>query len=184
MGWSGRSSITSTTCWRWIHGRRQTSQSPPVERQEGGPQLRLGSHLKNADIVSMPGQVGVPPGMRRGILGVPLRCRSRSSNPEFAKGATGCCSSKTVTWHPNGQLPAYEWKLQTINQPAGPTPRALLVRLPRQAARVQGQSGSTNFPRTLLPQADAQTSTWWVKPQGCLRPKTSLPRGGFPSGPR
>ena len=89
---------------RWLRGD-PSEPEPPRERLHG--RNSRWTHLNNADIISMPGQVGVPVVCRLGP-GVPLRSRWRWSIADFAKEQL-LLLLREWYMHPNGQLPAYEW---------------------------------------------------------------------------
>lgn len=96
---------------KWLNGD-PGQPSPPKERQNG--RNHEWPHLNNADIISMPDKWEYP---WYAAWDLAFHCIPLSMiDPEFAKNQLLLLTHEWYM-HPNGQLPAYEWKFSDVNPP-------------------------------------------------------------------
>jgi hypothetical protein len=95
----------------WLQG--DPGQPPPPKQREAG-RNREWTHLYNADVISMPDKWEYPwyAAWDLAFHCVPLAM----IDAEFAKGQLVLLTREWYM-HPNGQLPAYEWKFSDVNPP-------------------------------------------------------------------
>ena len=93
----------------WLNGDSATPP-PPLERQRNQEWV----HLFNDDILSMPDKWEYPwfAAWDLAFHAIPLAL----IDPEFAKRQLDLLTREWYM-HPNGQLPAYEWKFSDVNPP-------------------------------------------------------------------
>jgi hypothetical protein len=96
---------------RWLRGDPDAPAPPPGRRN--GRNAEWG-HLFNSDVISMPDKWEYPwyAAWDLAFHAVPLAL----VDPEFAKQQLVLLLREWYM-HPNGQLPAYEWKLSDVNPP-------------------------------------------------------------------
>ncbi len=96
---------------RWLKGDPE-HPAPPKERRAG--RNAEWGHLYNADVISMPDKWEYPwyAAWDLAFHAVPLAL----VDPDFAKQQLVLLLREWYM-HPNGQLPAYEWKLSDVNPP-------------------------------------------------------------------
>ncbi len=96
---------------RWLSG--DPTQPPPPPERLTGRDSNWG-HLYNADIISMPDSWEYP---WYAAWDLAFHCVAFALiDPEFAK-AQLVLLTREWYMHPNGQLPAYEWKFEDVNPP-------------------------------------------------------------------
>jgi hypothetical protein len=96
---------------RWLAGD-PTQPAPPPERLHGRNAGWI--HLYNADVISMPDTWEYP---WYAAWDLAFHCIAFALiDPEFAK-AQLVLLTREWYMHPNGQLPAYEWKFDDVNPP-------------------------------------------------------------------
>ena len=148
----------------WLQGD-PAQPAPPPERDGGrNTHWRTLQRLRRALDAR---QVGVP--VVRGLgPRVPLQCRWRCIDPDFAKKQL-LLLTREWYMHPNGQIPAYEWAFGDVNPP-GPRLGAWRV---FEIDRDRTAAGRRpRLPRARLPQAPDQLHLVG-EPQGRRRPTTS-----------
>jgi hypothetical protein len=96
---------------QWLRGDDATRR-PPEERRHG--RNSQWTHLYNEDVISMPDKWEYPwyAAWDLAFHCVPLAL----VDPSFAKGQL-LLLTREWYMHPNGQLPAYEWKFEDVNPP-------------------------------------------------------------------
>ncbi|HSB64512.1 MAG TPA: glucosidase, partial [Thermoanaerobaculia bacterium] len=96
---------------RWLKG--DPDEPPPPPERKHGRNSEWG-HLFNADVISMPDKWEYPwyAAWDLAFHAVPLAL----VDPDFAKQQLVLLLREWYM-HPNGQLPAYEWKLSDVNPP-------------------------------------------------------------------
>ena len=96
---------------RWLKG--DPGQPPPPAGREKGRNAGW-QHLFNADVLSMPDKWEYPwyAAWDLAFHTIPLAL----VDPDFAKGQLVLLLREWYM-HPNGQLPAYEWKFEDVNPP-------------------------------------------------------------------
>ncbi len=96
---------------QWLKGDPATVQ-PPIERLHG--RNSDWQHLNNADIISMPDTWEYP---WYAAWDLAFHCVTLAMvDPRFAKDQL-LLMTREWYMHPNGQMPAYEWKLSDVNPP-------------------------------------------------------------------
>ncbi|MGZ8239012.1 MAG: MGH1-like glycoside hydrolase domain-containing protein [Methylobacter sp.] len=96
---------------QWLKGDPATIP-PPIKRRHG--RNKDWQHLNNADIISMPDTWEYP---WYAAWDLSFHCVTLAMiDPAFAKNQL-LLMTREWYMHPNGQLPAYEWKLGDVNPP-------------------------------------------------------------------
>jgi hypothetical protein len=99
---------------QWLNG--DPSQSPPPSARKSGRNSSW-SHVKNADIISMPDKWEFP---WFATWDLAFHCIPISLiDPEFAKHQLLLLTTE-LYMRPNGQMPAYEWAFDDVNPPVHP----------------------------------------------------------------
>ena len=110
-GCCGRSSSTTTT---WRAGSTATRLSRPRRRAGCTGRNHDWRHLNNPDVISMPDKWEYP---WYAAWDLAFHCVALAHvDPEFAKEQL-LLLCREWYMHPNGQLPAYEWKFSDVNPP-------------------------------------------------------------------
>lgn len=96
----------------WLEGDEPKQPAPPAERKSG--RNSKWTHLYNADVVSMPDKWEYPwyAAWDLAFHCIPLAL----VDPDFAKRQL-ILMLREWYMHPNGQIPAYEWKFEDVNPP-------------------------------------------------------------------
>ena len=147
---------------RWLKGDPD-QPPPPPERKHG--RNREWGHLYNADVISMPDKWEYPwyAAWDLAFHTVPLAL----VDPDFAKQQLVLLLREWYM-HPNGQLPAYEWKFSDVNPPVHAWAAWRVYKID---AKRSGQS-RPRVPRARLPQAAPELHVVG-EPQGRRRATTS-----------
>ncbi|MGZ5077158.1 MAG: MGH1-like glycoside hydrolase domain-containing protein [Methylobacter sp.] len=96
---------------QWLNGDPATIRPPPQRRHSRNSDWQ---HLNNADIVSMPDTWEYP---WYAAWDLAFHCVTLAMiDPAFAKNQL-LLMGREWYMHPNGQMPAYEWKLGDVNPP-------------------------------------------------------------------
>ena len=142
---------------RWLKGD-PTQPPPPPERKRG--RNHEWTHLKNADVVSMPDKWEYPwyAAWDLAFHTIPLSV----IDPGFAKEQL---MMMTRVWymHPNGQLPAYEWAFGDVNPPVHAWATWRVFQIDRKYRREEQQDdpGDLSFLRRVFHKL-MLNFTWWV----------------------
>jgi Glycosyl hydrolase family 63 C-terminal domain len=135
----------------WLKGDRHTPP-PPLERQNGRNHEWF--HLYNEDILSMPDKWEYPwfAAWDLAFHTIPLAI----IDPDFAKYQLDVLTREWYM-HPNGQIPAYEWKFSDVNPPvhAWATWRVYKIE-EKMYGRADKQFLERVFQKLML------NFTWWV----------------------
>jgi hypothetical protein len=137
---------------RWLNGD-PTEPPPPVERKTG--RNSAWTHLKNADVISMPDKWEYP---WYAAWDLAFHCLPLAMvDPVFAKHQL-LLLTKDRFLHPNGQLPAYEWAFGDVNPPVHAWACWRVYQMDRKSADGRGDIDFLEriFHKLLL------NFTWWV----------------------
>jgi hypothetical protein len=136
---------------RWLRGDPD-QPAPPPERRKG---RNAGwQHLFNADVLSMPDTWEYPwyAAWDLAFHAIPLAL----VDPDFAK-AQLILLLREWYMHPNGQLPAYEWKLSDVNPPVHAWAAWRVYKIDaKRSGRPDREFLARVFHKLLL------NFTWWV----------------------
>ena len=142
---------------------------PPPERLEG----RNGTgwpHLNNQHIISMPDTWEYP---WYAAWDLAFHCLPLAQlDPEFAKNQL-VLLCRDWYMHPNGQLPAYEWKLSDVNPPVHAYATWRVYKMDQKA---RGGHGDVHFLETVFHRM-LLNFTWWVNRKD--RDGRNIFEGGF-----
>ena len=142
---------------------------PPPERLEG----RNGTgwtHLNNQHIISMPDTWEYP---WYAAWDLAFHCLPLAQlDPEFAKNQL-LLLCRDWYMHPNGQLPAYEWKLSDVNPPVHAYATWRVYKMDQKA---RGGHGDVHFLETVFHRL-LLNFTWWVNRKD--RDGRNIFEGGF-----
>jgi hypothetical protein len=153
---------------RWLSGDPALPR-PPLERLNGRNATGW-DHLNNADIISMPDTWEYP---WYAAWDLAFHCLPLAKlDMKFAKDQLRLLC-KDWYMHPNGQLPAYEWKLGDVNPPV----HAYAVwRVFKMDQKARGDAGDVAFLETLFHRL-LLNFTWWVNQKD--REGHNIFEGGF-----
>jgi hypothetical protein len=135
----------------WLKGDRNTPH-PPTERQNGRNQEWF--HLYNEDILSMPDKWEYPwfAAWDLAFHTIPLAM----IDPDFAKYQLDVLTREWYM-HPNGQIPAYEWKFSDVNPPVHAWATWRIYKIEQKMyGRADRQFLERVFQKLML------NFTWWV----------------------
>lgn len=135
----------------WLKGDRNTPPPPP-ERQNGRNQEWF--HLYNEDILSMPDKWEYPwfAAWDLAFHAIPLAM----IDPDFAKYQLDVLTREWYM-HPNGQIPAYEWKFSDVNPPVHAWATWRIYKIEQKIyGRADRQFLERVFQKLML------NFTWWV----------------------
>ncbi|BAY76867.1 hypothetical protein NIES25_33250 [Nostoc linckia NIES-25] len=135
----------------WLKGDRN-APPPPPERQNGRNQEWF--HLYNEDILSMPDKWEYPwyAAWDLAFHTIPLAM----IDPEFAKYQLDVLTREWYM-HPNGQIPAYEWKFSDVNPPVHAWATLRIYQIEQKIyGRTDRQFLERVFQKLML------NFTWWV----------------------
>ncbi|MFN6514856.1 MAG: MGH1-like glycoside hydrolase domain-containing protein [Nostoc sp. CreGUA01] len=135
----------------WLKGDRN-APPPPKERQNGRNQEWF--HLYNEDILSMPDKWEYPwfAAWDLAFHTIPLAM----IDPEFAKYQLDVLTREWYM-HPNGQIPAYEWKFSDVNPPVHAWATLRIYQIEQKIyGRTDRQFLERVFQKLML------NFTWWV----------------------
>ncbi len=135
----------------WLKGDGN-APSPPPERQNGRNQEWF--HLYNEDILSMPDKWEYPwyAAWDLAFHTIPLAM----IDPEFAKYQLDILTREWYM-HPNGQIPAYEWKFSDVNPPVHAWATLRIYQIEQKIyGRTDRQFLERVFQKLML------NFTWWV----------------------
>lgn len=135
----------------WLKGDRATPP-PPLERKSGRNSEWF--HLNNEDIISMPDKWEYPwfAAWDLAFHVIPLAM----IDPEFAKKQLDLLTREWYM-HPNGQIPAYEWKFSDVNPPVHAWATWRVYKIEKKMyGRADRQFLERVFQKLLL------NFTWWV----------------------
>jgi hypothetical protein len=135
----------------WLKGDGN-APSPPPERQNGRNQEWF--HLYNEDILSMPDKWEYPwyAAWDLAFHTIPLAM----IDPEFAKYQLDVLTREWYM-HPNGQIPAYEWKFSDVNPPVHAWATWRIYQIEQKIyGRTDRQFLERVFQKLML------NFTWWV----------------------
>ncbi|MET4072773.1 glucosidase [Hymenobacter sp. UYCo722] len=142
---------------------------PPPERLAG----RNGTgwmHLNNAHVISMPDTWEYP---WYAAWDLAFHCLPLAQlDPEFAKEQL-LLLCRDWYMHPNGQLPAYEWKLSDVNPPVH---AYATWRVFKMCQKARGGHGDVHFLETIFHRL-LLNFTWWVNRKD--RDGRNIFEGGF-----
>jgi hypothetical protein len=136
----------------WLKGD-PTQPAPPKERRHGRNNEWL--HVNNADIISMPDKWEYPwyAAWDLAFHCIPLALL----DAEFAKGQLVLLTREWYM-HPNGQLPAYEWKFDDVNPPVHAWAAWRVFQIDRKH---RGGCGDLEFLERVFHKL-MLNFTWWV----------------------
>ncbi|MBE9049194.1 glucosidase [Nostocales cyanobacterium LEGE 11386] len=135
----------------WLKGDTQTP-TPPLERQKG--RNKEWFHLYNEDILSMPDKWEYPwfAAWDLAFHTIPLAM----VDPDFAKYQLDVLTREWYM-HPNGQIPAYEWKFSDVNPPVHAWATWRIYKIEQKMyGRADRQFLERVFQKLML------NFTWWV----------------------
>ncbi|MDZ8239800.1 MAG: glucosidase [Nostoc sp. ChiQUE01a] len=135
----------------WLKGDRNVPP-PPAERQNGRNQEWF--HLYNEDILSMPDKWEYPwfAAWDLAFHTIPLAM----IDPDFAKYQLDVLTREWYM-HPNGQIPAYEWKFSDVNPPVHAWATLRIYQIEQKIyGRTDRQFLERVFQKLML------NFTWWV----------------------
>ncbi len=151
----------------WLHGDPATPP-PPVERRHG--RNNDWTHLNNSEVISMPDKWEYPwyAAWDLAFHMIPFALIDSA----FAKKQL-LLLTREWYMHPNGQLPAYEWKFDDVNPPVHAWATFRVFQIDRQQ---RGDCGDLAFLERVFHKL-LLNFTWWVNrkdPQG-----RNIFQGGF-----
>ena len=152
---------------QWLRGD-PALPAPPTSRQSG--RNHNWQHLNNADIISMPDKWEYP---WYAAWDLAFHCIPLAMvDADFAKNQLRLLC-RDWYMHPNGQLPAYEWKLDDVNPPVHAYATWRVYKMDQKQRGGQGDTAflETVFHRLLL------NFTWWVNRKD--RNNRNVFEGGF-----
>ncbi len=136
----------------WLEGD-PLQPPPPAGRQRG--RNAEWQHLNNADIISMPDKWEYP---WYAAWDLAFHCVALAHvDPDFAKEQL-LLLTREWYMHPNGQLPAYEWKFGDVNPPVHAWAAWRVYQMDRDAIAASGDRAFLErvFHKLML------NFTWWV----------------------
>ncbi len=134
---------------RWLQG----DQSPPPEGRKSGRNARW-KHLRACDVISMPDAWEYP---WFAAWDLAFHCIAFALiDPDFAKHQIEVLLKETY-FHPNGQIPAYEWAFGDVNPPVHALGALQVFRMDRQ----QRGRGDRNFLQRVF-QKLLMNYAWWI----------------------
>jgi hypothetical protein len=137
---------------RWLHGD-PGQPKPPPEREHG--RNNDWQHLTNADIISMPDTWEYP---WYAAWDLAFHCIPLAMiDAEFAKEQLVLLTREWYM-HPNGQLPAYEWKFEDVNPPVHGWAAWRVFQIDRKQ---RGDCGDIAFLERVFHKL-LLNFTWWV----------------------
>jgi hypothetical protein len=152
---------------RWLAGD-PAQPTPPPERLHG--RNADWKSLDNTDIISMPDTWEYP---WYAAWDLAFHCISLAQvDPTFAKNQLRLLC---LDWymHPNGQLPAYEWRLEDVNPPVHAWATFRVFKMDKKQ---RGDSGDVAFLQTVFHRL-LLNFTWWVNRKD--RDGRNVFQGGF-----
>jgi len=152
---------------RWLAGD-PAQPAPPPERLHG--RNADWKNLDNTDIISMPDTWEYP---WYAAWDLAFHCISLAQvDPAFAKNQLRLLC---LDWymHPNGQLPAYEWRLEDVNPPVHAWATFRVYKMDRKR---RGDGGDVAFLQTVFHRL-LLNFTWWVNRKD--RDGRNVFQGGF-----
>ena len=136
----------------WLTG--DPGQPPPPPERRGGRNHQW-THLNNADIISMPDKWEYP---WYAAWDLAFHCVVLAeADPDFAK-AQLLLLTREWYMHPNGQLPAYEWKFSDVNPPVHAWAALRVFQIDK---RLRGGKGDIVFLKRIFHKL-MLNFTWWV----------------------
>jgi hypothetical protein len=152
---------------QWLDGDPNWP-APTGQRQEG--RNSTWRHLHNADIISMPDKWEYPwyAAWDLAFHCLPLAMLDAS----FAKQQLRLLCQDGYL-HPNGQMPAYEWKFEDVNAPVHAWATWRVYKMDR---KLNGGNGDRVFLEAVF-QKLVMTFTWWVNRKD--RDERNIFEGGF-----
>jgi hypothetical protein len=152
---------------QWLDGDPKWP-APQGQRSEG--RNSTWRHLHNADIISMPDKWEYPwyAAWDLAFHCLPLAMLDAS----FAKEQLRLLTQNGYL-HPNGQMPAYEWKFEDVNAPVHAWATWRVYQMDR---KLNGGQGDTQFLEAVF-QKLVLTFTWWVNRKD--RDERNIFEGGF-----
>jgi hypothetical protein len=137
---------------RWLNG--DPGQPPPPGSRKKGRNHDW-THLRNADIISMPDKWEYP---WYAAWDLAFHCIPLAMiDPEFAKHQL-LLLTKEWYMHPNGQLPAYEWAFGDVNPPVHGWATWRIFKIDQ---KLQGGKGDRKFLEEVFHKL-LLNFTWWV----------------------
>ncbi|TPG71758.1 MGH1-like glycoside hydrolase domain-containing protein [Hymenobacter nivis] len=154
---------------QWLDGDPAHPEAPlPAARREG--RNATWRHLHNADIVSMPDKWEYP---WYAAWDLAFHCLPLAAvDAEFAKGQLRLLCQDGYL-HPNGQMPAYEWKFEDVNPPVHAWATWRVYQMDK---KLNGGHGDRAFLEAVF-QKLVMTFTWWVNRKD--RDERNIFEGGF-----
>ncbi|GGG49505.1 MGH1-like glycoside hydrolase domain-containing protein [Hymenobacter glacieicola] len=152
---------------QWLQGD-PASPPPPAARLRS--RNHTWPHLNNADIISMPDKWEYP---WYAAWDLAFHCIPLAMvDAEFAKNQLQLLCQDWYM-HPNGQLPAYEWKLEDVNPPVHAYATWRVYKMDR---KLRGGQGDTPFLESVFHRL-LLNFTWWVNRKD--RNNRNVFEGGF-----
>ncbi|QKG51874.1 MGH1-like glycoside hydrolase domain-containing protein [Hymenobacter sp. BRD67] len=152
---------------RWLAGDPAFAP-PPAERQQG--RNADWKSLDNSDIISMPDTWEYP---WYAAWDLAFHCIPLAQlDPEFAKNQLRLLC-RDWYMHPNGQLPAYEWRFGDVNPPVHAWAAFRVFKMDQKR---RGDAGDTEFLQTIFHRL-LLNFTWWVNRKD--RDGRNIFEGGF-----
>ncbi len=137
---------------QWLKGDPETPPPPP-QRRSG--RNKGWEHLNNADIISMPDTWEYP---WYAAWDLAFHCVTLAMiDPVFAKNQL-LLMTREWYMHPNGQIPAYEWKLGDVNPPVHAW---AALEVYKSECQSNGGTGDLDFLERIMHKLIINF-TWWV----------------------
>ena len=153
---------------RWLAGD-PAFPPPPAERLSGRNSTGW-NHLNNAHVISMPDTWEYP---WYAAWDLAFHCLPLAQlDADFAKNQL-LLLCRDWYMHPNGQLPAYEWKLSDVNPPVHAYATWRVFKMDQKA---RGDAGDLTFLETVFHRL-LLNFTWWVNRKD--RDGRNIFEGGF-----
>lgn len=134
---------------RWLQGDRV----PAPDRRKSG-RNRCWTHLRAGDVLSMPDTWEYP---WFAAWDLAFHCMAFALiDPDFAKDQIELLLKETY-FHPNGQIPAYEWAFEDVNPPVHALGALQVFRMERQ----QRCRGDRNFLQRVFHKL-LMNYAWWI----------------------
>ena len=153
---------------RWLVG--DPALPPPPPQRLDGRNGTGWSHLNNANVISMPDAWEYP---WYAAWDLAFHCLPLAQiDAEFAKNQL-LLLCRDWYMHPNGQLPAYEWKLSDVNPPVHAYATWRVFKMDQKA---RGDAGDIAFLETIFHRL-LINFTWWVNRKD--RDGHNIFEGGF-----
>jgi hypothetical protein len=152
---------------QWLDGDPKRP-APTGQRREG--RNSTWRHLHNADVISMPDKWEYP---WYAAWDLAFHCLPLAMvDADFAKQQLRLLCQDGYL-HPNGQMPAYEWKFEDVNAPVHAWATWRVYQMDR---KLNGGQGDTQFLEAVF-QKLVMTFTWWVNRKD--RDERNIFEGGF-----